>query len=66
MSTGQGRILALQRQVTIARRALERIKDGHRGGRDAETIAGDALDEMWRHEPTQPLQGLVGHERRKP
>jgi hypothetical protein len=57
----QERIIALQRSLKIARDALTRIKAGTSR---ADHIAEDALDEMFRLERMQPLQGLVGHERR--
>lgn len=54
------RIIDLQKSLKIARTALEHIKYGpHRPS--VEQIAGDALDEMFKLEPKQPLQGLVGH-----
>lgn len=55
------RIIELQRQVRIARNALDRIKHGTNS---PEGIATDALYEMMALDPKQPLQGLVGHERR--
>jgi len=45
--------------ATIARRALERIANGHY--RNAEAVAADALTEMHRVGRKYPLQGLVGH-----
>ena len=57
----QQRIVALQKQVKIARTALAMIG---RGCRDPEGIANQALDAMWPLDPKQPLQGLVGHEKR--
>ena len=57
----QVRIIQLQKSLRIARMALERIKYGHH---NAGHIAADALDEMFKLEPKQPLQGLVGHDRK--
>jgi Mg-chelatase subunit ChlD len=54
------RIIELQRQIRIAKRALERLKAG------GCPIAGDALYEMMPLDRKQPLQGLVGHERNRP
>jgi hypothetical protein len=54
----QDRIISLQRQVKIARVALARIKSGTHS---PEHVADEALDEMWRLDPKQPLQGVVGH-----
>lgn len=56
------RIVDLQRSLRIAKMALERIKCSSYG--DAGRIAEAALDEIWPLERKQPLQGLVGHERR--
>ena len=58
----QDRIINLQAQVRHARKALERIRDGTRC---PEAIAEAALDVMFNLDQKQPLQGLVGHERRK-
>lgn len=52
------RIVDLQKSLSIARSALERIQCGHR---DPEGLATQALDGMWKLEPKQPLQGVVGH-----
>ena len=52
------RIIDLQKSLKIAREALERI---HYGTPRAEAIATEALNEIWRMEPKQQLQGLVGH-----
>lgn len=52
------RIVELQKSLKIAREALERIKCGTTR---AEWIAEDALDRMWKLEPKQELQNLVGH-----
>lgn len=54
----KARVIELQRQLKIARDALERVKSG---ARDPEGTAALALDKMWPLEPKQPLQGLVGH-----
>jgi len=60
-SAQQQRIVELQRQVRIAREALERIM---RQSCRAESIAETALDEMMPLDRKYPLQGLVGHEKR--
>lgn len=52
------RIVELQKALRVARTALERIQCGHR---NPEGLAGQALDEMWKLEPKQQLQTLVGH-----
>lgn len=57
----QQRIIELQKSLKIARAALERIKYGTSR---AEQIAETALDEMWKLEPKQQLQGIVGHGKR--
>ena len=56
------RIIELQKALKVARTALERIQCGHR---NAEGLATAALDEMFRLEPKQPLQGVVGHGARR-
>lgn len=56
----KGRIIELQKQVKIARKALELIACGSAMGA---MRAREALDEMWKLEPKQPLQHLVGNER---
>lgn len=56
------RIIELQRQVRIARRALEHIAEGG-DRRSPHYIALEALEEMARLNPPAPLQGLVGHGR---
>ncbi len=58
----QERIIELQRQVKVAREALERIKYAPN---NAELLADLALENMRPLDPKQPLQGLVGHERRQ-
>jgi len=55
------RIVELQKSLRIARSALERIKYGVLR---PEKLAEDALDELWKLEQKQPLQYLVGHERK--
>ena len=55
------RIIELQRQVRIARTALELIRYGHCGSRGPETVAEEALDKLFPLDAKQPLQGLVGH-----
>jgi hypothetical protein len=57
----QARIVELQKALKVARTALEKIRYS---GSHAPSIAEEALDEMFRLERAQPLQGLVGHERR--
>lgn len=59
----QKRIIDLQRQLRVAREALARIKLLSHDGRII-GIADQALEQMWPLEPKQPLQHLVGHERR--
>ncbi|WP_448952150.1 hypothetical protein [Labrys neptuniae] len=56
------RIMELQRQLKIARSALERIKYGVV---DPQSVAEEALDKLFPLDPKQPLQGLCGHERRR-
>ena len=58
MSARPDRIIELQKSLKIAREALERIKCG---STRAESIAADALDDMFRLEPKRQLQGIVGH-----
>lgn len=55
------RITELQRQVRIAKSALERIEHGTM---TPQTVAEEALDTMWPLDKKQPIQGVVGHERR--
>lgn len=55
------RITELQRQVRIAKSALERIKHGTM---TPQTVAEEALDTMWPLDKKQSIQGVVGHERR--
>ena len=55
------RIIELQKSNRIAREALERISNGTTR---AESVASEALDLMWKLEPKQPLQGIVGHAKR--
>lgn len=57
------RIIDLQRQVSIARKALERIAHGCR---DPDGVAEEALDGMMaKDHPTRraPLAGVLGWER---
>lgn len=56
------RIVELQKSLRIARTCLEKIYYGHshHPHRDAEA----ALEQIWKLDQKQPLQGLVGHERR--
>jgi len=56
----QRRIVELQRSLRIARNALERIQAGRR---NAENIAAEALEELFKLEQKQPLQGIMGHGR---
>ena len=51
------RIIELQRQIKIAKRALESLKAG------GCAIADQALYDMMPLDRKYPLQGLVGHER---
>jgi hypothetical protein len=55
------RIIELQKSLKIARDALERIKAGMTRH---QSVAEEALDAMWKLEPKQKLQYLVGHARR--
>lgn len=52
------RIIELQKSLRVAREALERISNGTTR---SESVASEALDKMWKLEPKQPLQGVVGH-----
>lgn len=65
MAKQKSRVVELQAALKIAREALERIKTGHCRS-EPHRVAEDALDRMWPLERKQPLQGLVGHERRCP
>jgi DNA-binding Xre family transcriptional regulator len=56
------RIIELQKSLKIAREALERI---HYGTTRAEAIATEALEKLWKLEPKQQLQGIVGHSARR-
>ena len=56
----QQRIVDLQKQLKIARAALWTIGSGCRV---PESIAIQAIDEIWALDKKQPLQGLVGHEK---
>lgn len=58
------RIIDLQKQVTIARRALEQISTGHCGKLGPEAVAERALDEMRAKGVPAPLAGLLGWEKR--
>lgn len=58
----EDRVINLQRQLKIARDALNRISTGCR---DPEWAAVNALDEIWRLDRKQPLQGVVGHDLRR-
>lgn len=55
------RIVELQKSLRIAREALTRIAAGTTR---SEQIAEEALAAIWKLEPKQQLQGLVGHARR--
>lgn len=56
------RVIELQRQVRIAKVALTKV--AARANRvDLVMLAENALDEMFKNDPKQPLQGLVGHDR---
>ena len=52
------RIVELQKALRIARVALEKIQYG---SRNPARVAEEALDQMWKLDPKQPLQGIVGH-----
>lgn len=56
------RIIDLQKALRVARTTLEKIAYGH--ARNPETDALNALEAMWKLEPKQPLQGIVGHAQR--
>lgn len=49
-------------QVRIAKNALEKIGYGHSRRPDLDAL--DALEQIFRAGKKQPLQGIVGHERR--
>jgi hypothetical protein len=53
------RVIEMQKSLRISKEALERIAYGHAG--NPQDAASSALDKMWRLEPKQPLQGIVGH-----
>lgn len=57
----QERIIDLQRQLKVAKEALNAVA---RGCRDPEMVASSALYAMMPLENKTPLQVLVGHERR--
>jgi hypothetical protein len=57
--TDKSRIIELQKSLRIAKETLERIAYGH--SHNPQDAASSALDKMWRLEPKQPLQGVVGH-----
>lgn len=59
----KARVVELQRQVRIAREALEKIKDGDR---DPYAAADEALYAMMPLDRKYPLQGLVGHATKEP
>lgn len=61
--TDKKRIIELQQSLRIAKEALEKIAYGH--ARNVQDCASSALDKIWRLEPKQPLQGLVGHTARR-
>jgi hypothetical protein len=58
------RIIALQKQVKIARQAFAKIINGHAGHIHHVSIADEALDDMRRHDPAQSSAGLLGWEKR--
>ena len=58
MKNHSQRIIELQKQVRIAREALEKIRHG---SGCPERVAEDALERLWPLDRKQPLQGLVGH-----
>ena len=49
--------------LRIARTALEKIGHGHSHNPDSDAL--EALEELYRVGRRAPLQGLVGHERRR-
>ena len=53
------RIISLQKQLRIARLALDLIGNGCAAS--AEDVANDALEEIAALDPSTGLQGLVGH-----
>lgn len=55
------RIIDLQKQLKIARTALEQIRQGTG---QPEGVAADALDEMMPHDKVNPIAGLMGWEKR--
>jgi len=57
-SKDKTRIAELQRQVRIAREALNKIK---RYSGDPSRTAATAIEKMWPLDVKQPLQGVVGH-----
>lgn len=59
--SAKDRIVDLQKQLKIARDALSKIMCGCR---DPDFVASRALDEIWGLDAKQPLQHLVGHERK--
>lgn len=61
MAINKDRVINLQRQVRIAQTALERIQYDHAS--NPTSIAENALTEIWKLDPKQSLQGIVGHER---
>lgn len=58
----KARIVELQKSLTLAKRALEKI---YYGCHDPEGVAGNALDALRPLTPKQPMQDLVGHERQQ-
>jgi hypothetical protein len=63
MATDKQRLVETQSQLRLARFALEKIAHHHTDRPDM--VAEAALEEIFRVGPKQPLQGLVGHERRQ-
>lgn len=57
----QERIINLQAQLKSAKAALAMIAAGCR---NPESVADHCMYEIWPRDRKQPLQGLVGHERR--
>lgn len=55
----KARIIELQKSLRTAKDALEKIAYGH--AHSPQDAASSALDKIWRLEPKQPLQGIVGH-----
>ena len=64
MGRDQARVIELQRQVRIARAALEKIANNVGSLSKAGRVAEEALDAMQRSDKPAPLAGVLGWERR--